>query len=251
MTMFSFLLCMLALAYGSFVGSYVVRFPRMIDPESGVSIFSPRSRCESCKETLKVRMLIPLISFLLQKGKCSFCREPINAFYFLNESFHLLLIILILWSDIFLSWAEYLAIFLLLSCFYVQFLIDLKHLSLSIYMSAKILILGLILNFTDFFIDIQSAIIGAIVGYSSLYLINKIYFLIRKKDGIGGGDFILLASIGAIYGYQILSFVVLLGSLLSLLIFLIKRSDYIEKVPFGSGLSLSALIIMLIKISAM
>ena len=118
-------------------------------------------------------------------------------------------------------------------------------------MSAKILILGLILNFTDFFIDIQSAIIGAIVGYSSLYLINKIYFLIRKKDGIGGGDFILLASIGAIYGYQMLSFVVLLGSLLSLLIFLVKRSDYIEKVPFGSGLSLSALIIMLIKISAM
>ena len=96
--------------------------------------------------------------------------------------------ILILWQDIFLLWTESLAIFLLLSCLYVQFLIDLKHLLLSIYMSVKILILGLILNFTDFFIDIQSAIIGAIVGYSSLFLINKIYFLIRKKDGIGGGD---------------------------------------------------------------
>lgn len=248
--MLSFLLCILALAYGSFVGSYVLRFPKMIDPKSEVSIFSPRSRCESCEETLKVRMLIPLMSFLLQRGKCSFCKEPINAFYFLNELFHLLLMALILWSDIFLSWAETAAIFLLLSCFYVQFLIDLKHLSLSIYMSVKILILGFILNFTDFFIDIQSAMIGAIMGYSSLYLINKIYFLIRKKDGIGGGDFILLASIGAIYGYQMLSFVVLLGSLLSLLIFLIRKSDYIEKVPFGSGLSLSALIIMLIKISA-
>ena len=250
MTMFSFLLCMLALAYGSFIGSYVVRFPKMIDPESEVSIFSPRSRCESCEESLKVRMLIPLISYVLQRGKCSFCREPINAFYFLNEFLHVSLMILILWSDIFLSWTESLAIFLLLSCFYVQFLIDLKHLSLSIYMSIKILILGFILNFTDFFIDIQSAIIGAIVGYSSLYLINKIYFLFRNRDGIGGGDFILLASIGAIYGYQMLSFVVLLGSLLSLLIFIIKRSNYIEKVPFGSGLSLSALIIMFIKISS-
>ena len=94
--MFSFLLCMLALAYGSFIGSYVVRFPKMIDPESEVSIFSPRSRCESCEESLKVRMLIPLISYVLQRGKCSFCREPINAFYFLNESFHLLLMLLIL-----------------------------------------------------------------------------------------------------------------------------------------------------------
>ncbi len=242
-------LCLLGLSYGSFVGSYIIRFPRMIDSESGVTIYSPRSRCETCGKNLKYYMLIPLLSFLLQRGKCTFCKKSISPFYFCNEILHLLLMALIVWSNLFPTLIESILFFLVVSSLYAQFIIDFKYLSLSVYLSIQVLILGLILNSGQgLFTDLQSSLIGVLVGYFSLYLINKIYFLLRKKEGIGGGDFILLASIGALLGYQMLSFVILLGSLLSLQIYVFKRSDYKGRVPFGSGLALSALLIIAIQI---
>ena len=243
------LLCFLGLCYGSFVGSYIVRFPRIIDPESDITMSSPRSKCESCGEALKVHMLIPLISYLVQQGKCSYCRKSISTFYFINELLHLLLMALMLWAGLFTSLIELLILFLVISSLYAQFILDLKHFFLSIYLSVKILMLGLIINYSGFFVDIQSAVFGFIAGYLFLFLINKVFYYFRKKEGIGGGDFILLASIGALLGYQMLSFVVLLGSLFSLFIYLLKRSNYDDRVPFGSGLALSALLIILIKIS--
>jgi len=243
------LLCFLGICYGSFVGSYIVRFPRIIDPESNITMSSPRSRCESCGKTLKIHMLIPLLSYLVQQGKCSFCRKSIGTFYLFNELLHLMLMALMLWANLFSSLIELLVIFLVISSLYAQFILDLKHLLLSVYLSIKILVLGLIINYSGFFTDIQSAILGFMAGYLSLFLINKVFYCFRKKEGIGGGDFILLASIGALLGYQMLSFVVLLGSLFSLLIYLLKRSNFENRVPFGSGLALSALLIILIKIS--
>ena len=243
------LLCFLGICYGSFVGSYIVRFPRIIDPESNITMSSPRSRCESCGKTLKIHMLIPLLSYLFQQGKCSYCRRSIGTFYFFNELLHLMLMALMLWTGLFSSLIELLILFLVISSLYVQFILDLKHLLLSVYLSIKILVLGLIINYSGFFTDIQSAILGFMAGYLSLFLINKVFYCFRKKEGIGGGDFILLASIGALLGYQMLSFVILLGSLFSLLIYLLKRSNYDNRVPFGSGLALSALLIILIKIS--
>ena len=243
------LLCFLGICYGSFVGSYIVRFPRIIDPESNITMSCPRSKCESCGEILKVHMLIPLLSYLVQKGKCAYCRKSISTFYFINELMHLILIALMLWANIFSSPIELLILFLVISSLYVQFILDLKHLLLSVYLSIKILILGLVINYSGFFTDIQSAVVGLMAGYLSLFLINKVFYYFRKKEGIGGGDFILLASIGALLGYQMLSFVVLLGSLFSLLIYLFKRSNFDNRVPFGSGLALSTLLIILIKIS--
>ena len=243
------LLCFLGICYGSFVGSYIVRFPRIIDPESNITMSSPRSRCESCGKTLKIHMLIPLLSYLVQQGKCSYCRKSIGTFYLFNELLHLMLMALMLWTGLFSSLIELLIIFLVISSLYAQFILDLKHLLLSVYLSIKILILGLIINYSGFFTDIQSAILGFMAGYLSLFIINKVFYCFRKKEGIGGGDFILLASIGALLGYQMLSFVVLLGSLFSLLIYLLKRSNFENRVPFGSGLALSALLIILIKIS--
>jgi leader peptidase (prepilin peptidase)/N-methyltransferase len=160
-----------------------------------------------------------------------------------------MLMTLMLWAGLFSSLIELLTLFLVVSSLYAQFILDLKHLSLSVYLSIKILILGLIISYSGFFTDIQSAVLGFMAGYLSLFLINKVFYYFRKKEGIGGGDFILLASIGALLGYQMLSFVVLLGSLFSLLIYLLKRSNYEDRVPFGSGLALSALLIILIKIS--
>ena len=234
------------------MGSYIIRFPKLIDAQSNVTIYSPRSRCEECGSILKYYMLIPLLSYLAQRGRCLFCKRLISKFYFINELFHLSLMASILWSGVLPSNLESILIFLVIVSLYSQFLIDLRHLALSLFFSAKILILGLILNgYFGLFTDIASSLIGAFAGYASLYLINKIYFLIRKREGIGGGDFILLASIGAMLGYQLLSIVVLIASLFSILIYLIGRSHYIDKVPFGSGLSLSAILVIAIKIFSM
>jgi len=246
-------LCFVALIYGSFIGSFIIRFPKMVDKDSEVSIYSPRSRCEECKKSLKFLMLIPLISFLYQRGKCSFCKKPINNFYLNNEFLHLFLMAMILWlnpSDGSLySVIQNMSFFLVLSSLYAQFILDLKHLSLSVFLSMMILMLGLILNlYFDFFVDTVSAFIGIAIGYGTLYLIDKIYYLIRKHNAIGGGDFILLASIGALFGYQMLSVIILLGSLFGLLIYLIYKSDYLGKVPLGSGIALSAFLVMIIGI---
>ena len=244
--------CLLGVFYGSFVGSYIIRFPKLIDAQSNVTIYSPRSRCEECGATLKYYMLIPLLSYLIQRGRCLFCKRSISKFYFLNELFHLSLMASILWSGALPSNLESILIFLVIVSLYAQFLIDLRHLALSLFFSGKILILGLILNgYFGLFTDIASSLMGAFAGYASLYLINKIYFLIRKREGIGGGDFILLASIGALLGFQLLSIVVLIASLIALLIYFLGREHYTNKVPFGSGLALSAILIAAIKLSVM
>ena len=177
--------CLLGVFYGSFVGSYIIRFPKLIDAQSNVTIYSPRSRCEVCGATLKYYMLIPLLSYLIQRGRCLFCKRSISKFYFLNELFHLLLMASILWSGALPSNLESILIFLVIASLYAQFLIDLRHLALSLFFSGKILILGLILNgYFGLFTDIASSLMGAFAGYASLYLINKIYFLIRKREGI-------------------------------------------------------------------
>ena len=248
-------LCLLALSYGSFIGSFIIRFPEMIDKKSEVTIYSPRSSCQECRKTLNVYMLIPLISYIYQKGKCSLCKQPINRFYFINELFHLLLMILIvgfipITGDFFKEVGLVILFFLIISSLYAQFIIDLKHLSLSVYLSLKLIILGILLNlFFEFFTGLNSSIIGAIIGYLSLYFLNKLFYFFSKKEGIGGGDFILLASAGALFGYQMLSFVVLLGSLISLLIYLFNKSDYKGKVPFGSGIALASFFIIIIQIT--
>ena len=152
--------CLLSVFYGSFVGSYIIRFPKLIDTQSNVTIYSPRSRCEECGATLKYYMLIPLLSYLIQRGRCLFCKKSISKFYFLNELFHLSLMASILWSGVLPSNLESILLFLVIVSLYAQFLIDLRHLALSLFFSGKILILGLILNgYFDLFTDIALSLI--------------------------------------------------------------------------------------------
>ena len=131
--------CLLSVFYGSFVGSYIIRFPKLIDTQSNVTIYSPRSRCEECGATLKYYMLIPLLSYLIQRGRCLFCKKSISKFYFLNELFHLSLMASILWSGVLPSNLESILLFLVIVSLYAQFLIDLRHLALSLFLVERFL----------------------------------------------------------------------------------------------------------------
>jgi len=240
----SILLSVFALSVGSFVNSFIYRFP-LIDSNQGLNLFKPRSFCPKCKSSLRPFMLIPIISYIYLKGNCGFCNEKISPSYLIHELFHLVLMALII---VFGSWnpgyiadiniLKTLLIFLVLSFFYTQAILDYKHLILSVGLSVCLIGFGLVLNnFFNFMVPVLESLLGVIFGYASLWLINKMYYLIRKKDGIGGGDFLLFAACGSLFGVHALGPILLLGSSVTLLLFAINKNHFDKEIPLGTGIA--------------
>jgi leader peptidase (prepilin peptidase)/N-methyltransferase len=239
----SILLSVFALSVGSFVNSFIYRFP-LIDSNKDLNLFKPRSFCPKCKSSLKPFMLIPIISYIYLKGNCGFCNEKISPSYLIHELFHFVLMALII---VFGSWnpgyiadiniLKTLLIFLVLSFFYTQAILDYKHLILSVGLNVCLIGFSLVLNnFFNFMVPILESALGVIFGYSSLWLVNKIYYLIRKKEGIGGGDFLLFAACGSLFGVYALGPILLLGSSVTLLLYSIKKTNFNQKLPLGTGI---------------
>jgi prepilin signal peptidase PulO-like enzyme (type II secretory pathway) len=124
-----------------------------------------------------------------------------------------------------------------LSFFYTQAILDYKHLILSVGLNVCLIGFSLVLNnFFNFMVPILESALGVIFGYSSLWLVNKIYYLIRKKEGIGGGDFLLFAACGSLFGVYALGPILLLGSSVTLLLYSIKKTNFNQKLPLGTGI---------------
>ncbi|MCR6590859.1 peptidase, A24 family [Campylobacter insulaenigrae] len=231
---------LLGLSIGSFVN--VVIFRKIYNQ----SIINPRSHCLKCNKTLKIFHLIPLISFILLKGKCSFCRERISVIYPLNEFFCACLFalsFLLYGDDIFkvLIFSLILSIFLILSwmdyyfkavseiwlwvLFALAFIFD--------FISSKNVIN--ILNFEENFI------FKACFGAGLMFLLKSFINFIKnfqKKDEIleslGEGDVIIIASIFGIFDYKVAFLILFIASLLSLILFIkIAKKDYqMPMIPF-------------------
>ena len=241
---------------GSFSSVLIYRLGKIeVEKNKEINLFFPRSHCPHCKKQISLINLIPLIGFIKQRGKCKNCEESISLMYPFNELLHLLVgIIVIYFFDISLISLIIYTIFFVL---YVLFILDLKFFYLPIGLNIFLGILGISTN-SIFDLSVSNmdilnlgstslSILGYSAGFLSLWAVNFIYRLITKKDGIGGGDFILFAGLGSIAGPLALAPILLLGSISALLIVITDLKKYSKEVPLGSGLILGFLFYILLK----
>lgn len=221
--------------------------PEHQNQEKPPNLVTPGSHCPSCKNPLRFMHNIPIFGYLLLGGKCGFCKNSISIRYPAVEivaavlSVYLGIVFGIGWPLLYALVFTYALITLSL--------IDLDHKILPDIIVLPLLWIGLIANCFSIFTDLQSAVIGAMAGYLVLWGIYQVHHKISGKEGMGYGDFKLLAAIGAWLGWEMLPVVIMLasisGTIISIgFIVIAKRSRDIP-IPFGPYLAIAALVSMI------
>lgn len=248
---------LLGLLVGSFLNVVIYRLPMMMATEwpavseapkpLSLSLAHPRSFCPHCQTPIAAYDNIPVISFLWLRGRCRACQTPINWHYPVTEIVSCLLSMLCAWH---FGYDESLLAALVFSWSLLTLaMIDSSHFILPDAITLPLIWSGLGLSLFDIFVDSHSSILGAIFGYGSLWLVYQIFKLITGKEGMGYGDFKLLAALGAWLGWQELPLIILLsslsGSMLGGILMLNKRIGFGLAIPFGPFLALSGWLTML------
>lgn len=179
------------------------------DPKPA-DLIKPRSKCPSCNNVLKPLHNIPVIGYLLLSGKCGYCQNAISIRYLIIET-----LTAFIWLQLGIHFGPTpVLIFslILLSGFIALAFIDLDHQLLPDVIVLPLLWLGFLVNTYDLLTDLHSSVIGAIAGYMMLWTIYQVHHRLTGKEGMGYGDFKLLACIGAWLGWQYLPIVILIAS---------------------------------------
>ena len=255
---------LLSLLIGSFLNVVVYRLPIMLQrdwktqareilelpAEAHGKIFNlilPNSRCPHCSHEIKPWENIPIISYLFLRGKCSACKAPISLRYPLVELSCGLLSAYIAWHFGF-TWQTG-AMLILTWGLLAMSLIDADHQLLPDALVLPLLWLGLIVNQFGLFTTPADALWGAIAGYLSLWSVYWLFKLVTGKEGMGYGDFKLLAMLGAWGGWQILPLTILLSSLvgavLGLIMLKLRNAETSTPIPFGPYLAIAGWIALL------
>jgi leader peptidase (prepilin peptidase) / N-methyltransferase len=250
----------LGLLVGSFLNVVIYRLPKMMErdwqgqcaelrgdalPDSEpFSLARPRSRCPECGHLITALENIPVVSWLYLRGKCSACRKSISVRYPVIEVLTGLLTALAA-AHFGFGWTATGGI-LLIWCLIALTFIDVDTQLLPDSITLPLLWTGLLFNVFGTFTDLQSAVIGAMGGYLSLWSVYWCFKLVTGKEGMGYGDFKLLAALGAWLGWQILPLTILLSSLVGAvigiaLIVLAKRGRNVP-IPFGPYLATAGLL---------
>ena len=252
----------LGLLIGSFLNVVIFRVPKMLEQDwhlqcahfledenkikeleaqPRITLSKPDSTCPHCQHAIKPWENIPVISYLFLRGKCSQCKTAISLRYPLVESATALLsLITILYFG-----ATYagLAALLLTWTLIALTMIDADTQLLPDNMTLPLLWIGLILNSQNLFTSLESAVWGAIFGYLSLWSVYQLFKLLTGKEGMGYGDFKLLAALGAWFGWQLLPIIILLSSLVGAVIgiglIILKGRDKNIPIPFGPYLAIA------------
>jgi leader peptidase (prepilin peptidase)/N-methyltransferase len=250
------------LCVGSFVNVVIHRLPKMLErgwraqcaelagetiPElPPYNLWRPRSQCPSCQHPIGALENIPVVSYLALRGRCSACKAPISARYPVVE---LLAGALAVAAALrFQALPTVLAACLLLWSLLALTFIDFDTQLLPDNITQPLLWAGLLVNFAGIMpgVGLRSAVIGAVAGYLTLWIVYWLFKLIRGKEGMGYGDFKLLAALGAWLGWQMLPLIVLLSSLvgavigISLVVF--KGRDHQVPLAFGPFLAIAGAI---------
>ena len=215
--------------------------------EEPFDLIKPDSTCPNCGHRIRAWENIPLISYLFLKAKCSQCKTPISVRYPLIELLSAILAAICAWHFGFSLAA--LAAMLLTWALISLAMIDYDTQYLPDQITLPFLWAGLILNLDHTFVDIESAIIGAIAGYLVLWTVHHSFKLITKKEGMGHGDFKLLALFGAWMGWQhlpaIIIFSSLVGSIIGITLIFLKRHKREIPIPFGPYLAIAGWIVLI------
>ncbi len=232
----------ISIIFGAIMGSFLnvcsIRLPKE------ESIVAPGSHCPQCKKPIKFYDNIPLVSYLLLKGRCRYCHSPISIQYPLVEGITALGS-LILFMKFGLS-LSYLIYFAFVAALIVITVIDLYHQIIPDVISLPGIGVGLLASLIIPQITFLNSLLGVLLGGGSLFLVATLYQWLFKREGMGGGDVKLLAMIGAFLGWKAVILTILLGSLIGsitgIIIMVSKGKDFKYAIPFGPFLSLGAVI---------
>lgn len=258
-----FVLAAITFAFGLVVGSFlnvvIYRLPLMMEAEwtvqcrnlleiredkepdkkSAFNLAVPDSHCPHCKHKISALENIPVLSWLILKGKCRYCQAPISARYPLMElatavfsalvAYHFGFALLTL-AVLFLTWG-----------LITLTMIDYDHQLLPDDITLPLLWLGLLLNSQGLIVSLEDAVYGAIAGYLLLWGVYWLFKLLTGKEGMGYGDFKLLSALGAWLGWQALPMIILLSSLVGAVVgfglIAIRVRDRNIPIPFGPYLA--------------
>ncbi|MBJ7312086.1 prepilin peptidase [Rugamonas sp. CCM 8940] len=259
----SLLAGLFGLLFGSFLNVVIYRVPKMMQRESDnyvavesgrepphadrFNLMVPRSACPHCGHQIGALENIPLLSWLLLRGKCSACKAPISVRYPAVELLTGLLSALLVWR-FGSGWAGLATLFFLYSLIAMTF-IDADTQLLPDDLTYPLLWVGLLVNLNGTFVPLQDAVIGAAAGYLALWSIYWLFKLATGKEGMGYGDFKLLAALGAWLGWAMLPTIILLSSVVGALVgiglIVFARHGRNNPIPFGPYLAAAGLIAML------
>ena len=252
-TLFSFSVAFLGLIIGSFLNVVIVRIPHMVlevfesDPPS-FNLLWPASHCPKCQVTIHWFDNIPILSFIWLKGQCRHCQQKISPRYPFVEALTAILsyiVALHFGPTLYTAWS-----LMLVWALIALAMIDFEHTILPDNITLPFLWVGLFANTFDVFTSAKEAILGAIIGYLSLWIIFWVFKLLTRKEGMGYGDFKLLALLGAWLGWQALPLIILvasfLGSVVGISLILLKKKDRNSAVPFGPFLAIAGYSVLLL-----
>jgi len=215
--------------------------------EPTFGLITPRSHCPQCGHQISAWENIPIFSYLLLRGKCRACAAPVSLRYPVVELLGATLAVAVAWKFGFTLQAA-MAIVLSWALISMSF-IDYDHQYLPDNITLPLLWLGLIANLNGLFTDIESALIGTMAGYLILWSIYKLFKALTGKEGMGYGDFKLLAMFGAWLGWQQLPAIIFLssvaGAVIGISLILLKQHERNKPIPFGPYLAIAGWIALL------
>jgi len=258
----------LGLAVGSFLNVVIYRLPVMLDrawreqcreltgeaaaatlpagPQERFNLVVPRSACPACRAPITALQNIPLISWLVLRGRCASCGKPISVRYPLVEALSGVLCAAVAWKFGF-AWPTLAAMVLTWFLIALAF-IDVDHQLLPDGLTLPLLWLGLLLSLgagpagaASLPVDVRSSLIGAIAGYVSLWSVYHLFRLLTGKEGMGYGDFKLLAALGAWLGWQMLLPIILVaaavGAVVGIALLSLRGQSRATPIAFGPFLA--------------
>lgn len=224
---------------GSFLNVVILRLP-----QENSSIVFPASHCPSCKTPLCWYENIPIVSYVFLRGKCSHCKTEISLQYPVVELLMALLSCAVFhrFGLTFTASGYFLFCAALLAIIWV----DIYHQIIPDRISLPGIALGFLFSFFNANVTWQSSLLGILAGGGILYAIALLYYILRKQQGMGGGDIKLLAMIGAFLGWQSLLFVIffssLTGTIVGVAAMVKQKKGGATRIPFGPFLSIAALV---------
>ncbi|GHA05978.1 type 4 prepilin-like proteins leader peptide-processing enzyme [Arenicella chitinivorans] len=251
------------LLIGSFLNVVIFRYPNMmmhqwtvqskewlelpVDDTDPPTLMKPASHCSQCKTPIKAWHNIPLISYLLLRGKCASCGAQFGLRYPLVELLTGVLTAIVVYQ---LGWSLQTVFAVLLTWVLVALaFIDIDHKLLPDDIVLPTLWLGLAMSLWPVFADTRSAIIGAIAGYLVFWIVFQVFLRVTGKEGMGFGDFKLMAMLGAWLGWQYLPQMILvstvLGSVFGVTFMIIKKASSKLEIPFGPYIAVAGWVAML------
>jgi len=265
---FYFTIATISLAVGSFLNVVIYRTPKMMEYNwyqecrefladevvnveakklTAMTLSKPDSTCPNCGHKIRFYENIPVLSWLVLKGKCSNCSNKISARYPLVELATMLLSLVV--AHHFGATVATPLVIILTWALIALTMIDFDHMLLPDQITLPFLWLGLLININGTFVPLTDAVIGAAVGYMSLYSVFWLFKLLTGKEGMGFGDFKLFAVFGAWIGWQLLPLLILMasvaGAIIGIALMLFKNHNKEQGIPFGPYLAIAGWITLL------